>query len=210
MNRPPLTKIAQQAVSRACRAHGRAIDATVGNGHDTLMLARCVAPDGRVVGFDIQPSALDHTRQRLNAAGLEQHVELINAGHEHMRDLLGDGWVGNTDIVMFNLGYLPGGDKSIITQPDTTTSALAQSLDMLRPGGLLSLMLYHATPRWTAVADAVPRTPRRRGRDCRRHAMDRGFKRRRDRDLAIARPLVVSGAACSAIDGLSRRDLTGR
>ncbi len=155
MNRPPLTKIAQQAVSRACRAHGRAIDATVGNGHDTLMLARCVAPDGHVAGFDIQPSALDHTRQRLHAAGLEQHVELIDAGHEHMRDLLGDDWVGNADVVMFNLGYLPGGDKSIITQPHTTVSALAQSLDMLRPGGLLSLMLYRGHPGAEAEIAAV-------------------------------------------------------
>ncbi len=159
MNRPPLTRIAQQAVSRACRAGGRAIDATVGNGHDTLLLARCVAPDGHVAGFDIQPSALDHTRQRLHTAGLEEHVELINAGHERMRDLLGDGWFGNTDVVMFNLGYLPGGDKSIITQPHTTLSALEQSLDLLRPGGLLSLMLYRghlgAEPEIAAVTQWI-------------------------------------------------------
>lgn len=161
MNHRPLTQIAQQAAAETCRSGGRAIDATVGNGHDTVLLARCVVPDGLIAGFDIQRTALDNARQRLLEAGLVERVELHLLGHEHMREQLADDWLGNTDVVMFNLGYLPGGDKAVITQAQTTLAALDQSLMMLRPGGLLSLMLYRghhgASDEIEAVTDWVNR-----------------------------------------------------
>ena len=120
----------------------RAIDATMGNGHDTCHLASCVTPDGRVIAFDIQADALANTAKRLNAAGLAAQVTTHRQGHEQMTRLVPVDWPGTVSVVMFNLGYLPGGDKRYITQADTTLAALDQSLRLLRPGGLLSLMLY--------------------------------------------------------------------
>lgn len=116
----------------------RAVDATCGNGNDTLLLAELVGPQGRVWGFDIQEQAIQATRQRLDQAGLGDRVELILAGHEAM--------AGHAQAplkaVVFNLGYLPGSDRSIITRPETTGEALEQALAMLAPGGVVAVTVY--------------------------------------------------------------------
>lgn len=143
-SRRPLTQLAHEAVTAVLQPGGRAVDATMGNGHDTLFMARQVAPDGRVFAFDIQPDAIESTRNRLGEAGLATVVELHCTGHEHIEDVLPDHWCGKVDAVMFNLGYLPGADKSQITRPETTLAALDQATRLLRPGGLISLMLYRA------------------------------------------------------------------
>ena len=149
-----LTRQAQEAVAAVLPPGGRAIDATMGNGHDTLFLARQVGPGGRVVAFDIQPEALGATRKRLVEADLEAVVELHCVGHEHLETWIPDHWRGTVDAVMFNLGYLPGADKSRVTRPETTLAALNQAARLLRPGGLISLMLYRAHPGASAeVAD---------------------------------------------------------
>jgi ubiquinone/menaquinone biosynthesis C-methylase UbiE len=114
----------------------------MGNGHDTLFMASQVAPDGRVIAFDIQRDAVRTTRERLGKAGLAAVVELHCVGHEHIEDRMPGDWRGKVDAVMFNLGYLPGADKSQITRPETTLAALDQATRLLRPGGLISLMLY--------------------------------------------------------------------
>jgi predicted methyltransferase len=143
MNRPrPLTALARDAVAAVLSPGDRAIDATMGNGHDTLFMARQVAPDGRVIAFDIQRSALDKTRARLDAAGLSPLVELALCSHAEMLSRLPADWPGSVAAVMFNLGYLPGGDKTVVTRAQSTLSALDQALTVLRPGGLLSLLLY--------------------------------------------------------------------
>jgi predicted methyltransferase len=117
------------------------IDATVGNGHDTLFLADLVGPQGRVFGFDIQQQALAVAAQRLT--GLPQ-VTLIHAGHEHLAERLPAGTKGRIGAAMFNLGYLPGAEKELITRAQTTLPALDQALDALAAGGLVTLMLYSA------------------------------------------------------------------
>jgi SAM-dependent methyltransferase len=138
----PLTALARQSVGAVLESGALAIDATVGNGHDTLFLAARIAPGGRVAGFDIQPQALDTTRARLEHAGLADHVTLYPCGHQFMLERIPKDWRGRVSAVMFNLGYLPGGDKRLITRAVTTLPALRQALAMLRPGGLLSLMVY--------------------------------------------------------------------
>jgi methylase of polypeptide subunit release factors len=147
--RRPLTQVAQAAIAEILRPGSLAIDGTMGNGHDTLFLARCVAPGGRVVAFDVQPAAIDATRRRLLDAGLDGLVELRQVGHEHLASRLPDGWSGRVDAVMFNLGYLPGGDKSIVTTGETTTRALTAALGVMSAQGRLSVMLYrhHADAR---------------------------------------------------------------
>ena len=120
------------------RPGDRVADATCGNGHDTLLLAQLVGPGGRVWGFDIQPRALDATRQLLSAHNCLERVELLEVGHER----IGDAVPEPLDAVIFNLGYLPGGDKRIISRPDTTGKALSSAAEMLLPGGLLLAVVY--------------------------------------------------------------------
>lgn len=121
-----------------------AIDATVGNGYDTLFLVRQVGEDGCVVGFDIQEDALQQTRARIraNAPDAGQALRLVHDGHETIPDYLDPDESGTVGAVMFNLGYLPGGDHSITTEPETTRRALSMSVDTLRPGGVITVVAY--------------------------------------------------------------------
>lgn len=147
MNRlVPLTEQVHDMLRSHVTAGDRVIDATMGNGHDTLLLAQQVAPEGRVIAFDIQSVAVDNTRRRLAEAGLLEPVRLVQASHDQLLANLPPDWPGSVAAVTFNLGYLPGGDKSVITRAATTLAALDQALHALRPGGLLSLMLYRGHP----------------------------------------------------------------
>ncbi|HRF51754.1 MAG TPA: class I SAM-dependent methyltransferase, partial [Trichococcus flocculiformis] len=87
------------------------IDATVGNGSDTVLLATLVGPTGKVIGFDVQKQAVENTAQKLLLAGLTDQATLLHQGHETLGDVLAD----NAKIggAIFNLGYLPGSDKTI-------------------------------------------------------------------------------------------------
>lgn len=120
------------------RPGASAVDATAGNGHDTVFLARQVGPHGRIYAFDIQKRALAETRCRLREVGLTERVVLIHDGHEKMREYV-DEVVGG---VVFNLGYLPGGDKTIVTRPETTLAALDAALELLAPGGVVVFVVY--------------------------------------------------------------------
>lgn len=117
------------------------IDATVGNGHDTLKLASLVKDGGKVYGYDIQHEAIESTRVKLNDAGLSDPVELLHKGHENITHLPIE--ESTVSAVVFNLGYLPSGDKSVITLPDTTLTAIASALPLLKKGGIVSLMIYY-------------------------------------------------------------------
>jgi len=132
-----------------------AIDATVGNGHDTLFLAREVGESGTVYGFDIQEAALDTAYRRLQAEGLEGRVSLYHAGHEAMAVVLPESVWGRVAAVMFNLGYLPGGDKQRVTGIHTTLAALEQALSLLAPGGAISVLAYTGHSGGRQEADAV-------------------------------------------------------
>lgn len=140
--RPSLTELAQQFVGQALKPGAMAIDATVGNGHDTLYLAQQVGKTGQVFGFDVQQSALDHTRQRLREHQLETVAHLFHVGHEQLLNTLPTAVPGRIDAAMFNLGYLPGSNKRVVTQPRSTLAALNQTVMSLRPGGLLSVLAY--------------------------------------------------------------------
>lgn len=119
------------------------IDATAGNGNDTLFLARCVEDQGHVFAFDVQAEGLEATRRRLTVVGInESRFTLVNTGHEHMSAHLPEEMHGHVRAVMFNLGYLPGSDKKIITRTETTMRAVQQALGLLAPGGLLTVVVY--------------------------------------------------------------------
>ncbi|NJP36922.1 class I SAM-dependent methyltransferase [Alkalicoccus luteus] len=118
-------------------ADGIAIDATTGNGHDTVFLAR-LASNGKVYSFDIQKQALDSCREKLAQEQLQ--AELIHDGHEHAEKYVEEEGV---HVVMFNLGYLPGGPKDVTTHADSTIGALTFFLEKLLPGGRIILVVYH-------------------------------------------------------------------
>ncbi len=157
---PRVTEMVHELVSRRLRPGHAAVDATVGNGHDTLFLARCVGPGGRVEGFDIQPEAIAAARSR--TAGLPQ-VRLHCRGHEHMGEIA----AGPVEAVLFNLGYLPSGDKRVITRSDTTLAALDAALGLLSPSGLLSVVVYPGHPGGGEESDAVEAWFRGRARSLR-------------------------------------------
>ena len=167
MTARPLTRIAQEAVARVLRRGDRAIDATVGNGHDLAFLAAQVGHDGQVIGLDIQPAALRQARARLASAGLERGVQLYLRGHQEMASVVPSDWMGRVTAVMFNLGYLPGSDKATITRATTTVPALDQALSLLRRGGLISILAYRGHGGGKSEADAVRIWLEHQGADCR-------------------------------------------
>lgn len=120
-----------------------AVDATCGNGFDTLALARAVGPLGRVFAFDLQKAACDASTARLESAGLAARVEIFNLSHSLMAEKIPAAFRGAINAAMFNLGWLPGSDKSVVTRPETTVAALESLRTLLAPGAnLVSLLCY--------------------------------------------------------------------
>ena len=113
------------------------VDATCGNGGDTAFLCRLSGPEGRVLGFDIQPEAITSTRARLEKQGLT--AELICDSHANLLQYVRP---GTADIVMFNFGWLPGADHGVFSHAQSSIPALEAALEALRPGGVLSAILY--------------------------------------------------------------------
>lgn len=138
----PLTQIVKEELSVLISPGDIVIDATAGNGHDTAFLAASVGNQGQVFAFDIQQQAIDNTRARLSGKQLDKQVTLFHASHDCMLDLIPKELQKKISVIMFNLGYLPGADKSMITQTTSTLSALQQSLLLLKENGVLSIMLY--------------------------------------------------------------------
>lgn len=118
---------------------GSYIDATMGNGNDTLFLARIAGERGQVLAFDIQQSALDKTQELLEEHGMEEKVKLILDGHEHMDQYAQK---ESVDVICFNFGYLPGGDHTIATKAETSIEAVGKGLQILKKGGFMSLCIY--------------------------------------------------------------------
>jgi hypothetical protein len=137
-----------------------AVDPTCGNGNDTLLLARLAGVRGHVWGFHVQRQAIEETGSLLAEAGLSSRVTLLPVGHEELAQHV----AVPLQAVLFNLGYLPGGDRGIITRPDTTGIALEQSLGLLSAGGVVIVTVYpghvggseeqHSVEKWAAGLDS--------------------------------------------------------
>lgn len=151
MGLPPLTAVAHQWLRPHLAPGQCVVDATAGNGHDTVFLAEQVAPDGRVVAFDVQSQACEATAQRCESAGLLDCVTIHQTGHETMAAYV----EAPIHAAMFNLGYLPGHDTTRITQPDTTCAALQAACDLMTDGGVITLLAYRGHPGGQAEAQAV-------------------------------------------------------
>ena len=130
--------IAADALRQVIQPGDTVVDATLGNGHDTRMLAELVGESGRVIGFDIQPEAVARTEAALREAGLLGRCELHAVGHQHLAEHV----AMPIRAAAFNLGWLPGGDKAITTRWETTQAAIAAALALLLPGGICTVCAY--------------------------------------------------------------------
>lgn len=120
-----------------------AVDATIGNGHDTVLLASLVGESGHVFGFDIQKEAIENTTSRLKEQELFDRVSLFHESHNHLLTMIPTEAYGKIAGAVFNLGYLPGGNKDIVTKPDSTIEAIEQLLTLMKPEGVIVLVVYH-------------------------------------------------------------------
>ncbi len=115
-----------------------AVDFTMGNGHDTEFLSKTVGESGHVYAFDIQQAAVDSTAENLRRAGCPDNYTLICDSHHRVEEYV------KTPIKagMFNLGYLPGGDKRITTLRETTMPAVEAAIRLLDRDAILNIAVY--------------------------------------------------------------------
>lgn len=142
---------AHSLLRQALKAGGRALDATAGNGHDTLLLAQLVGETGKVWAFDVQPKALAQTQGRLKENGVDGRVALIHDGHENLLSYIDE----PLDAAVFNFGWLPGGDKSCTTEAASSIRALTDTLGLLKEGGLAVAVLYPGHEAGRMEAEAI-------------------------------------------------------
>lgn len=117
---------------------GTAVDFTMGNGHDTLWLSDAVGPDGHVYAFDIQQQALDSSSKLLEAEAKYKNYTLILDSHANAENHVKE----KICVGMFNLGYLPGGDKRITTLRTSTMPAVEAAIRLLDDDGGLLIAVY--------------------------------------------------------------------
>jgi len=132
-----------------------AVDATMGNGFDTLFLANLVGETGKVYSFDLQPLAMLATEKRLSNEKLLHRVRLIQDGHQQLSSYLTKGSVKSIRCAVFNLGYLPGSDKTIQTAPSSTIEALNSVVAFLEKPGIISILAYTGHEGGRQEAEAV-------------------------------------------------------
>jgi hypothetical protein len=158
-----LVKLAQMLVKEAVNRGDIVIDATVGNGHDTRFLLELVKPDGNVFGFDIQQTAIDSTLKNIPDLSLT-NLTLVNSCHSTISENIPLKFHGTINAVMFNLGYLPGSDKKVITSAQSTLTALAASCKLMIKYGIITILAYpgheggdlesHAVMDWCLTLDS--------------------------------------------------------
>lgn len=129
---------AEELLRQAVTEGSKVIDATLGNGYDTEWLCGLVGDDGHVYGFDIQQEAVERTQERLEKAGISKRASLFCTGHQNVKEHVYE----QVDAAVFNLGWLPGSDRSIRTMRETTLQAVEGCLDLLKEGGLLTICAY--------------------------------------------------------------------
>ncbi len=128
--------LAKQAILPALQTARVIVDATAGNGHDTLFLAEHTSDQAKIYAFDIQSAALANTQTR--TAPYKARIEYILASHDRIAELVPE----EIDVAMFNLGYLPGEGHKVTTEPDSTMRAVSQVLAKLRRNGVCVIVAY--------------------------------------------------------------------
>ncbi|HNW05204.1 MAG TPA: class I SAM-dependent methyltransferase [Oscillospiraceae bacterium] len=145
-------EIVRRMVASRVKPGDFCIDATAGNGGDTAFLCGLVGPEGRVLAFDIQEPAVEATRRLAAEGGFADRLEVVLESHSEM-----DRYAApeSADCILFNFGWLPGGDHDVVTRAETSVPAIQKSLEILKPGGLLSLCLYYGRNNGFGERDAI-------------------------------------------------------
>ncbi len=138
----PILSFAHELMQDTISPGDFVIDATCGNGFDTVFLGELTGSTGKVLAFDIQEQAIQTTKQLLNQHQLT-NVELILAGHEHVEQYIPTEMKNKIAGAIFNLGYLPRSDKQVITKPTTTIQAIDALATNLKPGGVIVCVVYY-------------------------------------------------------------------
>ena len=123
-----------------------AIDATCGNGHDSLFITQLIGPDGELHCIDVQKSAIANTKAKINFPIDRLHFHL--GSHEILPPV-------SPKLIVYNLGYLPGGDKSLTTLTKTTLKSVQNALEIIQPGGLISITCYPGHPEGKVEQEAL-------------------------------------------------------
>lgn len=145
------TTMDKQLISETLFSEGIAVDATCGNGYDTVFLAEQVGEDGLVYAFDIQSDAIDNTALLLKERGLISRVRFIQESHEYICHYVEK----SVDSIMFNLGYLPGSDKQVVTEPRTTINSIESGLTLLKQSGVMTIVVYPGHDTGSEEAEAL-------------------------------------------------------
>ncbi len=149
-----VTEAAHAFVAPALGLGGIHLDATCGNGHDTLFLLRHAPVKHLILALDLQPTAVAETERRVHNAGYpNERCRVICDDHANLCHHLPP--TPSIGIAIFNLGYLPGGDHSIITQPSTTIAALETIRRLLVNNGRLAVAVYPDHPGGSDESEAV-------------------------------------------------------
>jgi len=130
---------AKELLTSVIEAGDSVVDATAGNGHDTLFLAELVGENGHVYAFDVQEEAIQATAEKLEHANLKTRTTLIQDGHENVSNYVHS----EVSAAIFNLGYLPGSNHDVVTRGASTIQAIESLLGLLKIGGLIALVVYH-------------------------------------------------------------------
>lgn len=153
-----LTKTAELAMTvtlQYVREGDFVIDATCGNGHDTLALAKACGPQGHVLAIDLQEQAIRNSRRLLREKGIS-NTTLIQENFLYLRTCVRENFGElRPRAVVFNLGYLPGGDKSVTTTAESSAEAISKALSLIEPGGIVTVVLYWGHREGKAEREAV-------------------------------------------------------
>lgn len=154
----PVIAFSHKIIAEKLKLDGSAVDATAGNGNDSLFLLKNLSKNSKLYIFDIQEEAIKNTREKLNIELKESKVKYkedkiiyLNYGHECIKNYVTE----KVRVLMFNLGYLPNSKSPIITRAETTLVAIRDGLDLLLPQGLISIVLYPRHEGGQEEADSV-------------------------------------------------------
>lgn len=147
-----ITEWCHHFIREHVKAGDLCIDATAGNGNDTLLLCELVGEQGKVIAFDIQEEAVENTKKRLEERGISKRAEVLLESHTNMSRYAE---ADSVSCIVFNFGYLPGGDHSLATKKDTSIAAIHEGLRLLKKGGMMSLCIYSGGDSGFEERDAI-------------------------------------------------------
>ncbi|MCT4594699.1 MAG: class I SAM-dependent methyltransferase [Anaeromicrobium sp.] len=146
-----ITNIAWSMVENCLYEGCVTLDGTMGNGNDTVFLREKIGNTGKVYSFDIQDLAIENTRKKLEEKNFISNVELIKDGHENLDKYIKE----EIDGAIYNLGFLPKGDKSITTLGENTVIALQKTLNILKRSGIMVISIYYGHEKGLEEKDMV-------------------------------------------------------